>query len=274
MLFRSLSSKPVMALVSDSILKCKSIQEIDQLVLQTPSEHFGSISCSMALSKLGQYKSPNPHSLQKLLAVAETQRFNPKTLSATLQALANGRLVSRFPDFLLEKLQATNVKDFTPRDFSTVLWSFARIGHRQDQVWQQFTLQIEATDEFLSKFNAIDLSNTMWALATLHRRNSGETEKVCEVILKELESRELDKFQAQNLVNLVWALAKMNHLNCKEFASRVSMEICDRRETKEFTPQGISNLLWAYQKLHQPHLPLANKFVHEILQPSFKVLGL
>lgn len=261
-----------MSIITESIKRCKSVTDIDKLILQTPQSDFTGICCAMAIGKLGQYKSQNVESLNKMLSVAEHHTtFNARSLSSTLHGLAIGRLVSRVPDFLMTRLVDAKFEEFTPQDYATVLWSLAKLEHKHEAVLAKMSKRIMEDDlqgDYLQRFNSQDLANSLWAFATLRYKN----EDLYDTLLGELETRKLTKFQSQELVNIMWAFAKVNHTCGDEFAEAVVDEICER-DNAQFTPQGISNLLWAYQRLGHSHLRIADKFIQEIVKPTFRVLG-
>eukprot|EP00798_Chlamydomonas_sp_ICE-L_P016471 gene16471-22693_t len=91
----------------------------------------------------------------------------------------------------------------------------------------------------LNLFNAQDVANTLWALATLGYQDSAFLIKL--VAQTRLKLQDAD-FNPQNMANSAWALAVLGH-----YDSRFLYELTDRAKPKlpSFSAQNVSNLAWS-----------------------------
>eukprot|EP00434_Breviolum_minutum_P000318 symbB.v1.2.000264.t1/scaffold20.1/size571870/9 len=97
----------------------------------------------------------------------------------------------------------------------------------------------------------LELSNTLWALATL----SLEEEPWCST-LTEWSAQDVVKMEGQHLANISWALATFNHTtledSCARWFAALHVEMLRRRcdgEKHFFEPRHLANIFWAMSKL-------------------------
>jgi len=127
---------------------------------------------------------------------------------------------------------------FRAQDVSNMLWAYATMGRKPGAVLMR---ELEGRAEALvGTFNAQDVANIMWAYATMGREPEAG-------IMRELEGRAealAGTFNAQDVANTLWAYAAMG----REPGTILMRELEGRAEAVAgtFNPQNVANTLWAY----------------------------
>lgn len=107
-----------------------------------------------------------------------------------------------------------------------------------------YPLLINAAIKVVPAFEARQMANILWGLATLRDRSSP--------LLLHLDRRilelELSSYIQQELSNVMWAYGTMQYQGNPDFMQRAAQEML-RRGIGQFMPQAISNACWAFAKL-------------------------
>jgi hypothetical protein len=135
--------------------------------------------------------------------------------------LADGRMleassaeVAAFVGAIVSELQREgNLGGADPQNLSNTLWALATLGRTGDGAFVSALL--EAARSQLGSFNPQDLANTLWALATLGRTGDGAFVSA----LLEAARRQLGSFKPQALANTLWALATLGRTGDGAFVS-------------------------------------------------------
>ncbi|CAE8599399.1 unnamed protein product, partial [Polarella glacialis] len=110
----------------------------------------------------------------------------------------------------------------------------------------------------LEDCNNLELTNCLWALATLEAR--GEAEEALVLKLADLSSVYLESFEPRNLALSAWALAKMGYVDtawCRRWSVQVLAKIGG------FEPRDLTMVLHAFGTLHWRDDDFLGRFCRE-----------
>ena len=137
------------------------------------------------------------------------------------------------------------LQEFTPQQLSNTIWALATLSHHDNG----FTADlISAARRKLPVFIPQNFSNTIWALATLGHHHDGFTA----ALISEAQGQ-LPLFNPQNLANTIWALATLGHHDDGFTAALISEA---RAKLSSFKPQELANTIWALATLGHHDLSL------------------
>jgi hypothetical protein len=111
-------------------------------------------------------------------------------------------------------------------------------------------------------FNPQDLSNTVWAYATMNEKHTALFMKIGDAIV---DLKDLKSFGPQALAIIVWAFAKVNiqHPGLFEKIGNATVALDD---LKSFDPQAFSNIIWAFATANIQHPGLFKKVGDAIVE--------
>ena len=126
------------------------------------------------------------------------------------------------------------LQDFNPQNLSNAIWALATLNHPDDDFTSALILAARGK---LRDFNPQNLSNAIWAMATLNHHDFDFTSALI------LAARgKLRDFNPQALSNTIWALATLYHPD-DDFTS--ALILAARGKLRDFNPQALSNTIWA-----------------------------
>ena len=103
-----------------------------------------------------------------------------------------------------------------------------------------------AGEQWLSEFNAQNVANSAWALATANHQD----EELFAALARAADRR-LSDFNAQGVANSPWAFATANRRDEKLFEA---LAIAPDRRLSEFNAEELANSAWEFAKANQPVL--------------------
>jgi hypothetical protein len=133
------------------------------------------------------------------------------------------------------------VEDFDPQNLSNTVWAYATMNVKHSALFMKIGNSIVKLKD-LKSFEPQALSNTVWAFATANIEHPGLLMKVGSAIV---DSKDLKSFNPQNLANTVWAFATFNIQHHGLFKT-IGNAIVELKDLKSFNAQDLSNTLWAY----------------------------
>jgi hypothetical protein len=146
--------------------------------------------------------------------------------------------------------------DCEPRGLSNLAYAYALLGY--DPEFDDSTTMLEkiadASLSSIGQFNAQDISNMMWAFATLKISNPSLFRSVGDAVAR---MNDLNEFKPQNLANIVWAYGSMD-LQHPGLFKQVGNAIV-LKDLKTFNPQNLSNIVWAYATANMQNPDLFKK---------------
>jgi len=143
---------------------------------------------------------------------------------------------------ILSELQrGDKLSDANAQELSNALWALATLGRAGDGAFVSALL--EAVLPQLGSFNPQDLANTLWALATLGRTGDGAFVSA----LLEAALPQLGSFNPQALANTLWALATLGRTGDGAFVSALLAAALP--QLGSFNPQNVAITAWTLAKL-------------------------
>ncbi|KAL3785766.1 hypothetical protein ACHAWO_009725 [Cyclotella atomus] len=146
------------------------------------------------------------------------------------------------------------IEDFNGQDVSNMVWAFATLNVEHPALFQIVGDHIDELDD-LESFTPQALANITWAYGTAGMKHPPLFEKVCTHINR---LNDLRSFTSQNLANIVWAYATAGVQHAELFET-VGDHINQLDNLKSFTPQALSNTVWAYATAGVKHRDLFEK---------------
>jgi very-short-patch-repair endonuclease len=164
---------------------------------------------------------------------------------------------------ILSELQrGDKLSDANAQELSNALWALATLGRAGDGAFVSALL--EAVLPQLGSFNPQALANTLWALATLGRTGDGAfVSALLEAVLPQLGS-----FNPQDLANTLWALATLGRTGDGAFVSALLEAALP--QLGSFNPQALANTLWALATLGRTG---DGAFVSALIEAALPQLG-
>jgi len=111
-------------------------------------------------------------------------------------------------------------------------------------------------EQSLEEFKPQELSNTLWALATVGRDN----QDVFACLEEEILGRGIENFASQDISNSVWAFVTAGQA-VPGLLEAVSAGI-DARGASAFKNQELTNIVWAYAKVRSPGGPSVSRIIY------------
>ncbi|CAE7377835.1 rib-1 [Symbiodinium natans] len=209
-------------------------------------------------------KLRNSTSPAELLSLLEKEVdaavFNDFHMSATFTRLAffkRSRRLSaidaRSPVWprLTARLQVMLKTDMiSPRAVANVLWALV-------EIYQDINMHVASAVPALVRcvrnkaadMNEFDLSNSLWAVASLHE---SEPEVLMAVpVIAERIPQKAASMVPQALSNCLWAAEYLRDAAPAVLTAVPAIAECILQKVKDFDPQGVSNILWASANLQE-----------------------
>lgn len=220
--------------LAQELRSARGLGELEARVLAAPAQLLDPVNCSAAVAQLAKWRSANPLAIEHVVRAARPLQFPARELSSFCHGIARGRLLPQLPDFVLAQIPQ---RRFAAFDFSQTLWSAAKLNQPvqalEDKLWEVDWLGAKPRD----------LANTLWALASLRRRELAER-----FATNVLETRGVADFNAFDLSNTSWSLAKLGL-----GGPRLQRLVVARSLELEWTAsQDLANLLWALATWRYP----------------------
>ena len=136
----------------------------------------------------------------------------------------------------------TTPEIFNPQNLANTAWAFAKLFHRDNEL---FTRISQLAEEQIEDFSVQNLSNITWAFAKVRHDNFMFFELTSYHIL-----RLLPEFSTQAAVNSVWAMAEISYHHRQVFCQVA--EIATKR-SDSYKPQDLSNLIWSFAEILHQH---------------------
>jgi hypothetical protein len=153
--------------------------------------------------------------------------------------------------------------DYEPRYLSNLAYAYALLGNdpELDDSTTMLANIADASLDSIGQFIAQDISNMVWAFATLKISNPSLFRSVGDAVVK---MNDLNEFKPQGLAITVWAYASMDLQNTGLF-QKIADHIVELRGMKSFQPQNFSNIVWAFATANTKHPGLFEKVGNAIV---------
>lgn len=115
-----------------------------------------------------------------------------------------------------------------------------------------------------TSFNSQNLSNMVWAYATLGA-HSWLTSQLFEKVADRIISEDLATLHPQALSTITWSYAKTGVSHPLLFEKVADAIVISDDFDKKFYPQALSSILWSYAKAAVPHRQLFEKVAEEMI---------
>ncbi|KAL3784108.1 hypothetical protein HJC23_012740 [Cyclotella cryptica] len=186
------------------------------------------------------------------------QKFEPRYLSNLSYACA---LLRANPTYdsgitLFDNIASEAIKQidkYNGQDVSNMVWAFATLSIQHSELFKAVGDTVVHTN--LKRFQPQDFSNIVWSFATLHEDHPLMFQSVGD----EIAALDLRGFKPQELSNTVWSFATVNADHPAMFQKVGDTIVGNYVDLKKFTPQNISNIVWAFATAHEQHLHLFKK---------------
>jgi hypothetical protein len=153
-----------------------------------------------------------------------------------------------------------SIGQFIAQDISNMVWAFATLKISNPSLFRSVGDAVVRMND-LNEFKPQGLAITVWAYATMDLQNTGLFEKIADHIV---ELRDMKSFQPQNFSNIVWAFATANTKHPGLF-EKVGNAIVGLDDLKSFNPQNLANIVWAYATANIQHPDLFKKVGNAIV---------
>ena len=140
-----------------------------------------------------------------------------------------------------------------PRQASSILWSFAKMGVNPDDLVHNMTDSL--VQQFMRKMHSADGQGfATLLLACVHLQVDPRQGDMCQFILRHLGLTDLLHFDAQTVANLAWALQELRYAPPPSLASCMIHRLLDLccEDSDDVRAHHISNLLFALAELRLP----------------------
>lgn len=183
--------------------------QLETLVLSSPSKSFTPTNCSETIYLLGAKRSGNKFALDRVLALSKDMEFSPAHLSQVFVGLASNRSVSKLPEFLVHHpTLSLGLSLFSVLDLTSVAYSLARLDQKEQQVLDSIAREIASRPSLLETFSGNDLSTVLYSYAKLKMRGSPPVDEMVSKVYDELRLRkEWTKFRSVDYADLLVAFA-------------------------------------------------------------------
>jgi hypothetical protein len=152
------------------------------------------------------------------------------------------------------------IQEFNGQDVSNMVWAFATLNVTHPVLFQTVGHHIEQLDD-LESFKPQELSNIIWAYATAGVQHPTLFKNVGDHIVA-LDN--LKSFEPQAFANTVWAFATAGMQHPALF-KKVSDHVAALDNLKSFNSQDFANTVWAYATAGVQHPDLFRKVGEHII---------
>ena len=187
-------------------------------------------------------------------------KFEPRYLSNLSYSCALLRINPTIleDETLLDRIASEaiqQIQTFNSQDLSNMVWAYATLRKPSTPLFEAVGNSIAASTN-LRSFKPQDFSNIVWAFATLREEHPGMFQCIGERIAEHEEL--IRRFKPQEICNTLWAFATV-HADNEDMFQRVGDCIVEEFDLNRFTSQNLSNLVWAYTTRGEEHLQLFKK---------------
>jgi len=181
--------------------------------------------------------------LEKEISERHMPAFGARQCANTLHALAKAKRSHSASILLLQLLLervAELVHDLNPQDISNIMWAFATLELEAEPLKELVSLLAAQALSVHRDFNPQSISNTLWAFATLGLQPGSN---LVSAMTARAVMMQYD-FNPQAIGNTLWALATLGLKPSKHLEEALSEQALVVQN--EFNTQNISNTLWAF----------------------------
>lgn len=140
------------------------------------------------------------------------------------------------------------INQFNAQDISNMMWAHATLQISNTLLFQCVGDAVVGMPT-LKEFKPQALSNTVWAYASLNIQHHSLFKKVGDTIVA---MDDLDEFKSQEIANVMWAYAKMNAQHPDLFL-KVGDAIVGLDNLVYFKPQELNNIAWSFATVNIQH---------------------
>jgi hypothetical protein len=192
--------------------------------------------------------------------------FDARHISNVAYAYALIEYVPKFDDGsdLFDHIAMQSIKmrsGFNEQDVSNMVWAFATVKKRHDALFKAMGDHIVVQDH-LRDFRPQALSNTIWAYATAGVSHPTLFEKMAHHIVTFDHLRD---FRPQALSNIVWAYATAG-VNHPQLFAKLANHLVRLDHLRDFDQQAISNIVWAYATAGVSHPQLFEQLANHVVR--------
>ncbi|CEM07025.1 unnamed protein product [Vitrella brassicaformis CCMP3155] len=196
------------------------MRDVDEL-LQLIDQHFGDFNSVHVVAAL--------HKLAR--AVSDGRDGHVSAVDRLKSDEVFVRLVERLR-WLLQRSSK-----FLPRHLSNAAWALARLGVRDDELYELLSRQAIGR---LRKFQPQEMSNMLWAYATIGQRDPALVYQMYPFLARELSRA---AFAPQELANTLWALTT---LGMADTAFLLDAADAITKSFDQYRPMDIATILWSF----------------------------
>ncbi|CAK0827694.1 unnamed protein product, partial [Prorocentrum cordatum] len=210
---------------------------------------------------------PGPEALLRVLREAEATRHANKRI---LREAADHKRLLAIVEECGEGLHVLNLCTLLHR-LARCLSREGAAGLQRAQAMQQtpaWAALLALVKQRARDCNNMELTNCLWALATLEVR--GQAEEAVALELLRVSERYLDTFGPRNLALSAWSLAKMGHRDpswCRAWSVHV------QRKIRDFDPRDMTMVLWAFATVHWRDDAFLARFCQEVVAKADDYVG-
>jgi hypothetical protein len=224
-------------------------QDLQKVVAkcQSGDVHANDLACAHHNIK-AQAKSGKPlPALRRILdllsepSVSSITSFAPHHICMLLGAYAE--LKQRLPNSLLAAVRCnilSRIGEFEARNVAHATWALAKIGYKQEDIGEELLRALSRRAcAIMHDFKSQDISNMLWAYATLHTIPEPELYHALSLRGSEI----ISEFDAQSTSNTVWACAKLG------VSEDAFLDLLVRRVTDlvgNLKAQHVANIMWSF----------------------------
>jgi len=142
------------------------------------------------------------------------------------------------------RLTQRRIHEFNSQEIGNMAWAYATLKYRDDDFFDSLA---KAATPLLPHFVAQNLANTLWAFASVGRKNDAA---LFYAVAKQAQGIP-DAFKPQEIANMLWAFATAGAEPPKQLLNAFVETSANRLDT--FADQGLSNLIWALSAMGVAH---------------------
>lgn len=263
---------------------CRSLGEVEQLVLRSPSEVFAnSANCAQAVNLLGRMKSTHPEAVSKLVLASSNPAldFSPSELAQLCTGIAIGKLASEIPANVAKQLEhdGGKLRGMDPKQLVWTLGSFSLLHQPAEWLCKLVQHELVTREGLVRQFTGNEFALVMHYFDVFSFPN----DQVLELFSREIASREdLSDFQPRHFALLLDSFSgeqesneRSTPLYVHQLCKRVSREICFQRrqalESGAFAPQDVGMILNCFAEFNIRDRALCDAFSEAMLNsPSLE----
>ncbi|CAL1157780.1 unnamed protein product [Cladocopium goreaui] len=161
---------------------------------------------------------------------------------------------------MLASQSQDKIEQFDPQNIQNVVWSFAKLGHRDMPLYKVLSV---ACINRISEFSVQDVTGTAWGFATCALQSSAVVAPLVETLGLGAAQR-LTQFAVRDIAGTFWAMAKLESGN-RPLMDLISCQALNSLMIREFKPQDCSVTVWAMAHLAYVNSPFLLHLVEQVL---------